>query len=112
MCGRYSLAAEENRLRKRFAYRDHSELPLTPRYNIAPPQDAVVVQDDGEGRFLTPMRWGLIPFWAKDETIGNKMINARCETLAEKPAFRTAFTKRRCVSLPSLCGTGAGGWLL
>src|SRR5579862_8157495 len=99
MCGRYSLAAEESRLRKQFAYRNNPELPLAPRYNVAPTQDAAVLLSDGDGRCLAPMRWGLIPFWAKEESIGNKMINARSETLAEKPAFRTAFTKRRCLVL-------------
>jgi putative SOS response-associated peptidase YedK len=100
MCGRYSLAAKESRLRQRFSFVNHPELPLAPRYNIAPTQDAVVVVlADDDGRSLASMRWGLIPFWAKDDAIGNKMINARRETLAEKPAFRTAFTKRRCLVL-------------
>src|ERR1041384_1733807 len=69
---------------------------FVPRYNIAPTQSVIVVGDDGE-RYLKQMRWGLIPSWAKDESIGNRMINARAETIAEKPAFRAALKKRRCL---------------
>ena len=94
MCGRYSLTDEDRRLRKRFGYRDH--LNLLPRYNIAPTQDAPVVLADDAPKSAS-MRWNLIPFWAKDEAIGNKLINARAETLASKPAFRNAFTRRRCL---------------
>jgi putative SOS response-associated peptidase YedK len=97
MCGRYSLASADTRFRKRFGYQETSQLAL--RYNIAPTQDAAVVLMEREGPQLTSLRWGLIPFWAKDESIGNKLINARSETLAEKPAFRTAFTRRRCLVL-------------
>ncbi len=67
-----------------------------PRYNIAPTQAVIVVGDDGK-RYLKAMRWGLIPSWAKDPSIGNRMINARVETLAEKPAFRAGLKKRRCI---------------
>src|ERR1017187_1557133 len=67
-----------------------------PRYNIAPTQAVIVVGDDGK-RYLRQMRWGLIPSWAKDASIGNKLINARAETLAEKPSFRNALKKRRCI---------------
>ena len=70
---------------------------LEPRYNIAPTQEVVAVRMRDGGRALVRLRWGLIPFWAKDAAIGAKMINARAETLAEKPAFREAFQKRRCV---------------
>src|ERR1051326_8720559 len=96
MCGRYSLASEETRFRKRFGYQEASQLAL--RFNIAPTQDAAVIVSDGAVT-RTEMRWGLIPFWAKDESIGSKMINARAETVAEKLAFRSAFTKRRCLVL-------------
>jgi putative SOS response-associated peptidase YedK len=74
----------------------HLSSTLAPRYNIAPTQSVIVVGDDGK-RYLKPMRWGLIPSWAKDPSIGNRMINARAETLAEKPAFRAALKKRRCI---------------
>ncbi len=70
---------------------------LEPRYNIAPTQEVIAVRMQDGGRALVRLRWGLIPFWAKDAAIGAKMINARAETLAEKPAFRQAFANRRCV---------------
>lgn len=70
--------------------------PERPRFNIAPTQAVVVVGDDGE-RYMRMMVWGLIPSWAKDRSIGNRMINARVETLAEKPAFRAALKRRRCI---------------
>jgi putative SOS response-associated peptidase YedK len=73
----------------------HSAL-TTPRYNIAPTQTVIVVNDTGD-RQLVPMRWGLIPSWAKDPSIGNRMINARAESIAEKPAFRAALKRRRCI---------------
>lgn len=72
-----------------------------PRYNIAPTQDLAAVRgrDGGDGRELVALRWGLVPFWAKDPSIGARMINARAETVAEKPSFRNAFRKRRCLVL-------------
>jgi putative SOS response-associated peptidase YedK len=73
---------------------------LAPRYNIAPTQLVICVREVSEqpnSREAVPMRWGLIPFWAKDMTIGNQLINARSETVAEKPSFRNAFAKRRCL---------------
>ena len=66
------------------------------RFNIAPTQAVILVGDDGK-RYMKEMLWGLIPSWAKDPGIGNRMINARVETLAEKPAFRAALKKRRCI---------------
>lgn len=71
---------------------------LQPRYNIAPTQPVAVVPNDGQNR-LDYFTWGLVPFWAKDPSIGNRMINARSETLAEKPSFRNAFRRRRCLIL-------------
>ncbi len=68
------------------------------RYNIAPTQDVAVVPNDGEKR-VQFFRWGLVPFWAKDPAIGNRLINARAETAAEKPAFRAAYQRRRCLIL-------------
>ena len=70
---------------------------LRPRYNLAPSQSAAVVRNDGGERRLSLLRWGLIPVWAKDPGIGHKLINARAETAAVKPAFRAAFSKRRCL---------------
>jgi putative SOS response-associated peptidase YedK len=95
MCGRFTLTVDIADLQDAFpgvALPD--ELP--PRYNIAPTQPVAVIANNGEN-MLEYYRWGLIPAWAKDPKIGNRMINARAETLAEKPAFRTAFKKRRCL---------------
>lgn len=73
--------------------------PLEAHYNIAPTQDvaAVRVQSETHRRQLVLLHWGLVPFWADDPSIGNRMINARAETLASKPAFREAFRQRRCI---------------
>ena len=72
-------------------------LNLRPRYNVAPSQDVAVVCAAEEGRTLAMLRWGLIPAWAKDPAIGHRLINARSETVAEKPSFRSAFRHRRCL---------------
>ncbi len=76
---------------------DRVEADLSPNYNVAPTQmiPALIRQDDQNA--LRTLRWGLVPFWAKDPSIGNRMINARSETVDSKPAFRTAFRKRRCL---------------
>ena len=100
MCGRYSLTTPVEAVRRVF---DFPERPnLAPRANIAPSQDVAAVRlasgGSGEaGRRFVWLRWGLIPAWAKDPAIGNRTINARAETLAEKPAFRAAFRQRRCL---------------
>ena len=72
-------------------------LNLRPRYNVAPSQDVAVARANDDGRTLAMLRWGLIPAWAKDQAIGHKLINARSETAAEKPSFRSAFRARRCL---------------
>ena len=72
-------------------------LLLKPRYNIAPMQDVVVVRETGGRRTLSTVRWGLIPFWAKDPAIASKLINARAESAAGKPSFREAMQRRRCI---------------
>ncbi len=72
-------------------------LNLRPRYNIAPSQDVAVARAAPDGRTLAMLRWGLIPAWARDSAIGHKLINARSETAAEKPSFRSAFRHRRCL---------------
>jgi putative SOS response-associated peptidase YedK len=74
-----------------------AEPNLTFRFNIAPTQDVAVVRLLDKERLLTQMRWGLVPFWADDPSIGSRMINARGETIAEKPSFRNAYKKRRCL---------------
>ncbi|MGE5145153.1 MAG: SOS response-associated peptidase, partial [Candidatus Eiseniibacteriota bacterium] len=97
MCGRFSLNAAEAELRRLFGY-DGPALNLMPRYNIAPTQESPVVAIGREGgRALVMMRWGLVPSWAKDQKIASKLINARADTVADKPSFRAAFAKRRCL---------------
>ncbi|MEO8604899.1 MAG: SOS response-associated peptidase [bacterium] len=95
MCGRFTLTASPRRLRERFGLAAApDEAPL--RYNIAPSQ-AVLVIPNRATRVLRPARWGLIPHWASDAKIGHKMINARAETLAARPAFRDALSRHRCL---------------
>jgi putative SOS response-associated peptidase YedK len=98
MCGRFSLAADPSTIAQRFGVRTPiaESAASTPHFNIAPTKAVIVVGDDGT-RYLTEMRWGLIPSWAKDPAIGNRMINARAETVATKPAFRVALRKHRCL---------------
>jgi putative SOS response-associated peptidase YedK len=74
-----------------------AEQLLEPSYNVAPTNEVYVVTETGETRRLEPMRWGLVPFWAKDPSVGAKMINARAETIATKNAYRRALEKRRCI---------------
>jgi len=97
MCGRYTLIAELDELAAEFGLTDVGGLSLSPRYNIAPTQEVPVVRLVEGAKQLDMLRWGLIPAWAKDIEIGNKLINARSETAAEKPSFRSAFKKRRCL---------------
>lgn len=95
MCGRYVLTVTGRVLARLF---DLDEIPdVAARYNIAPTQQVPIVRVGTSGRRLDAVRWGLIPPWAKDPAIGNRMINARAETVAEKPAFRSAFRRRRCL---------------
>ncbi len=97
MCGRFALFAMPTELADLFGLGGEVETPR-PRYNIAPTQDMPIVRArPDEGRQLVLARWGLIPGWAKDPAIGNRMINARAESVAEKPAFRAAFKSRRCL---------------
>jgi len=97
MCGRYALTTPPQVLAVLFQLWEQAR-PLLVRYNVAPTQEAPVVLQDAAGRRSTvTMRWGLVPFWAKDLSIGNRLINGRCETVTEKPAFREAFKRRRCI---------------
>ena len=101
MCGRYSLYADYRTLLDRFGIEESSieETDYTASYNIAPSQEVLAVVNDGTKNRLGFLKWGLIPPWAKDAKIGYKMINARAETAAEKPSFRHAFKKKRCIIL-------------
>jgi putative SOS response-associated peptidase YedK len=97
MCGRFTITLDPADLQQEF---DLGKMPSDwrPRYNVAPTQDVPVVNDT-QARDVLLMHWGLIPFWAKEKSIGARMINARSETLREKPAFRQAFNQRRCLIL-------------
>lgn len=98
MCGRFAFYSPAEATAALFGA--SGSLDAKPRYNIAPTQDVAAIRSDEEGaRELTSLRWGLIPFWAKDPSIGNRMINARAETVAEKPSFRAAYRRRRCLVL-------------
>ena len=97
MCGRYSLIADIQELARQFEF-DGSGFDNSPRYNVAPTQSVLTVTHREE-RQAEQMRWGLIPSWAKDASIGNRMINARGETVAQKPSFRNALQRRRCLVL-------------
>jgi len=96
MCGRYELHTHPAAVALAFGL--SATPPLKPRYNIAPMQPVPIVRQNSAGeRVLTEMRWGLVPRWAKDPSIGAKLINARGEGIADKPAFKMAFERRRCL---------------
>ena len=96
MCSRYFLDADGNVIA--YTFRVPVEPRIVRRINIAPTQEAPVIRAnrDGTAREVAMLRWGLVPFWAKDASIGHKLINARSESAMEKPAFREAFRARRC----------------
>lgn len=95
MCGRYTLRHSPDQIALRFNVATVQAEPAA-RFNIAPTQPVAVITENSP-RTLQMMRWGLIPSWAKDPAIGNKLINARAETLAEKPSFKAALSRRRCL---------------
>ena len=97
MCGRFTLRTPTQEIVKAFGLLDTPD--LKPRYNIAPTQQIAAMRLDPESgtRKLSMFRWGLIPSWAEDRAIGNRMINARAESVAMKPAYRSAFEKGRCL---------------
>ncbi len=97
MCGRFTLASDPEMLQQVF-FDFEVPMNLSPRYNISPTQDVASVPNTREKQ-VEFFHWGLIPSWAKDPKIGNRMINARSETLAEKPSFRNAYKRRRCLVL-------------
>src|SRR5713226_6751736 len=96
MCGRFTLTHDINAVARAFHVPVPASLQTGARYNIAPTQNVVTVISDGNVH-LDLLRWGLIPSWAKEESIGSKMINARAETLAEKPSFKRLLRSRRCL---------------
>jgi putative SOS response-associated peptidase YedK len=102
MCGRFAFYSPHEAVARLFGVGDPP--PVEPRYNIAPTQFVAAVRADAEGRrSLAMFYWGLVPSWAKEKSIGARMINARAETLGEKPSFRSAYRRRRCLVL-------ADGW--
>jgi putative SOS response-associated peptidase YedK len=96
MCGRFVAASPPDQIARYFDA-DAPEAALEPSYNVAPTNDVYAVLEDGSTRRVEALHWGLVPRWAKDLSIGNRMINARAETLAEKSAYKSAFAKRRCI---------------
>ncbi|GIN20082.1 SOS response-associated peptidase [Siminovitchia fordii] len=100
MCGRFTLTATFPKIINRFEIQNLFDEDLySPNYNVAPSQSVLAVINDGTYNRLGYLRWGLIPYWANDPKIGYKMINARAETLNEKPSYRNAYKKRRCLIL-------------
>ena len=98
MCGRFVLITDGETVAEQFQLSLMPAHPLAPRYNIAPTQPVAAVRVNQKGeRELTHFHWGLIPFWAKDTKMASRMINARSETVADKPAYRAAFKYRRCI---------------
>ncbi|WP_193371146.1 SOS response-associated peptidase [Pelagibius marinus] len=105
MCGRFTNQITWRELVELYEIHDQPALNLRPRYNVAPSQDIPIVrpvpvedeEDEDAPREVVMARWGLVPFWAKDLKVGYKMINAKAETVDEKPAFRNAFKRRRCL---------------
>ena len=97
MCGRFVTTTAVADLAERLQVDDLRAEPASANYNVTPRAQVAIVAANDEGRVLDRVRWGLVPSWAKDVAIGDKLINARCETVREKPAFRRAFAKRRCL---------------
>ncbi|GER88049.1 putative SOS response-associated peptidase YoqW [Dictyobacter vulcani] len=97
MCGRFTLFHSIDNIAQAFNVEVPKSMQQAPRYNVAPTQDIVTILNDGTTPQLELLRWGLIPSWAKDESMGSKMINARAETLAEKPSFKRLLHSRRCL---------------
>lgn len=97
MCGRYVQASSPELLAERFGINDVAVEDHEPHYNVAPRAEVPAVRRRADRKVLSLLRWGLVPSWADDPKIGDRLINARAESVAEKPAYRRAFTKRRCL---------------
>ncbi|MEK4293655.1 SOS response-associated peptidase [Paenibacillus sp. FSL R5-0914] len=100
MCGRYTITVTMEELMVRYFANDSTIIHYAPKYNAAPMQQIPAVINTGSSNKLGELRWGLVPSWAKDNKIGNKMINARAESLLEKPSFKRLVSSRRCI-IPS-----------
>ena len=97
MCGRFTLQTPESKIREAFNLPIGDKLGLSPRYNIAPSQDIPIIRGTENGPELAMAHWGLVPHWSKEPTTKYSTINARIETVAEKPTYRTSFKSRRCL---------------
>ncbi len=97
MCGRFALFATSAQLAEHFGLTEAVAEALPPHYNVTPGQAVAVVRERDGVRRLDLLKWGLVPFWAKDASIGQRLINARLDRLPDKPAFREAFMRRRCL---------------
>ncbi len=106
MCGRFAITLPNDAMAQLFAARPANALPSVPNYNVCPTNQVHVVRSDQGQRRLDALRWGFLPHWYKSETAGPLLINARAETLAEKPAFRAACRERRCL----IVATGFYEW--
>ncbi|MEM7317627.1 MAG: SOS response-associated peptidase, partial [Pseudomonadota bacterium] len=106
MCGRFAITLPNDAMAQLFAAQPANALPAVPNYNVCPTNQVHVVRSGETGRQLLSMRWGFLPHWYKAENGGPLLINARAETLAEKPAFRAACRDRRCL----LIATGFFEW--
>lgn len=100
MCGRFTLTIGSDAIARAFQVSVPKSLQTGPRYNVAPTQDVMTILQEKDERHLDLLRWGLIPSWSKDASIGSRMINARAETLGEKPSFKRLLFSRRCL-IPS-----------
>lgn len=95
MCGRFTQKSPARKISKQFKVEEVP--PLAEHFNVAPMQSVLAVREASDGREAAFLKWGLVPRWAKDPAIGNRLINARAETVTEKPSFRDAFKRRRCL---------------
>ncbi|WP_108860211.1 SOS response-associated peptidase [Ruegeria sp. Alg231-54] len=106
MCGRFAVTLPNDAMAQLFSARPANTLPAVPNFNVCPTNQVHVVRAGENGRTLDPLRWGFLPHWYKAENAGPLLINARAETLAEKPAFRAACRERRCL----IAATGFYEW--
>ena len=97
MCGRFTLHTPESRIREAFHLEHEEPLGLIPRFNIAPSQPIPIIRDTETGQEMVMARWGLVPHWSKEPKTRYSTINARIETVAEKPVYRSSFQHRRCL---------------
>ncbi|TVS04077.1 MAG: SOS response-associated peptidase [Rhodobacteraceae bacterium] len=97
MCGRFAITLPDDAMARAFGARPANDLPPVPRFNVCPTQPVASIISREGNRHMGPMRWGFLPHWYKTETDGPLLINARAETIAEKPAFRAAARARRCL---------------